>query len=564
MTDPSHEQPGGDLIPYTFPDGRKGLIDQRTLDYLQSKAPRPTQSSLDALLDRVVRLRVVAPMDGEVVAEVSAPDAIRDLRPCLAIDEQAEMGHCMCIGDPHLALYDGAANAPIATIGVHHGFSIRWSAWKDDARLGNGMLLLRWLERYGAPEALRSFEEDARRAEEDRRAWERWRDACPRALRPLLEQMLENEQPGGWVVMEPTTGSGRDQPGPGWLPEAESALAEALPDESARADALFEWYGHGTRWSGYPSYEALPEVFLSRIDPHAAVRALVRPSSTVAIEGAARFFSSRRAAARHLPDEVRELLLRHALASADEDRVTRAGHTLLDGVNDKTLRASIEAEIRAFRTARAREHTPRVSTSLDRLREIAAGLGHHGHGSSIELWPEDVLDELEHSVRRLWACACVERALRCFEDVYAGDLRPRRAIEVARRFVRGEADVVDLEKAWVAARDASMDTVRGMRAAEAAKDAVRRRREGRASNLCSAAMAASDTPRSYPSDFLDAAHSAEDAVVGFDLGLDGGRFPNYGGRPTDPARLAERSWQRQRLAELVAQELDRREARGAP
>lgn len=137
---------------------------------------------------------------------------------------------------------------------------------------------------------------------------------------------------------------------------------------------------------------------------------------------------------------------------------------------------------------------------------------------------------------------------------------------MARRYARDEADVIELEKAWCEARDASMATVKGMRASEAAGDDVWRRREGRASNACSAAMSAASVPRSYPTDFAHAAHTAEDAVVGFDLRLDarvdedGERvmtFPDYKGKPDDPPRLAERSWQRRRLAELILESLRR-------
>ena len=48
---------------------------------------------------------------------------------------------------------------------------------------------------------------------------------------------------------------------------------------------------------------------------------------------------------------------------------------------------------------------------------------------------------------RLWACDVAERVLKHFEDRYPEDTRPREAIEVARRFARGDATREELSAA---------------------------------------------------------------------------------------------------------------------
>lgn len=549
------------MIPFTTPDGHKGLMDEKTRDYLRSTAPQPTQAALTTLLGRIARVRVVTPMEHDLLSEVQDPDAITEFRRVLAIDETRAMGHCMCIGDPHLELFEPGASAPAATIGVHHGFAIRWDVWKDDAHLADGMALLRWLAAHGAPQALQQAEEDERRANEEQRAWESWRAACPASLRPMLDEMLGAEDgPNGWAVFG-GAGAAVDKPPPAWFARAEVALTAEIPETTSRVLALFGWFGQGGRWSGYSPYELLPQEFLSRVPTESLIAALLaRPLTPAQLSGAARHFCCVRSPDCHLPDSLRETFLRRALATGDEDRVTRASAALLSGVVDARLRGALQADVLRFRTAQTKVHTPAVATSTDRLREIAARLDHAG------LWPDDVFGELPLALRRLWACDCAERALPFYEQVYAGDLRLRRAIEAARRYVRGEADVLELEQAWCDARSACNGTVTGMRASEAAGDDVWRRREGRACSAGSAAMSASDVPRSYPTDFAHAAHTAEDAVVGFDLrldakvGKDGERvmaFPNYKGKPDDPARLAERSWQRRRLAELILESLRR-------
>ena len=64
--------------------------------------------------------------------------------------------------------------------------------------------------------------------------------------------------------------------------------------------------------------------------------------------------------------------------------------------------------------------------------------------------PVDVTREL-----RLCACDCAERVLPIFEREHPADDRPRKAVEVARRFANGEATQEELAAAWAATRAAA-------------------------------------------------------------------------------------------------------------
>lgn len=125
---------------FTERSGRvTAVVDQATADYLASRAPDPTQQSIDALLKRVTRVRVVpvgnrrqGATEGGALLDTSAPASLAALRDCFAIVKDPEaFGHCMCFGNPHIELYAGDELA--ATIGYHHGVAIRWDAWKHDA-----------------------------------------------------------------------------------------------------------------------------------------------------------------------------------------------------------------------------------------------------------------------------------------------------------------------------------------------------------------------------------------------------------------------------------------------
>lgn len=57
----------------------------------------------------------------------------------------------------------------------------------------------------------------------------------------------------------------------------------------------------------------------------------------------------------------------------------------------------------------------------------------------------------------LFGADCVEHVLHIFEEAHPNDDRPRKAIEVTRRFARGEADGDELIKAKLAAKNAARD-----------------------------------------------------------------------------------------------------------
>jgi hypothetical protein len=69
---------------------------------------------------------------------------------------------------------------------------------------------------------------------------------------------------------------------------------------------------------------------------------------------------------------------------------------------------------------------------------------------------------------RLFACDCAEQVLPLYEQDYPGDMRPRQAIETARRYANGEAAVQELNAARAAARAAWAAARVATRAATAA------------------------------------------------------------------------------------------------
>jgi hypothetical protein len=262
------------------PDGSfTGLADQMTVDYLVSQMPDPSQAMLDVLLATItcVRVKEDGVADGKAISDnilldERNPQAITALRGCLAIDEAAPAGHCMCLGDYAIELYSGDQLA--ATLGLHHGRSIRWeTTWSHDAMLQNGLKLLWWLSTRGISAPLAKFEAERTRAHAARLAAERWRAAMPAYLQPHWEQIRRNE-------VEPTT--------------LHFALIKAIPDPIARIQTLMSWFGCGAEpWSGYPSYEQAAEELLLLEETPIVIRVLeIEPLTPSQLAGAARYFAS--------------------------------------------------------------------------------------------------------------------------------------------------------------------------------------------------------------------------------------------------------------------------------
>ncbi|MBC8084637.1 MAG: hypothetical protein H7Z21_15675 [Hymenobacter sp.] len=76
------------------------------------------------------------------------------------------------------------------------------------------------------------------------------------------------------------------------------------------------------------------------------------------------------------------------------------------------------------------------------------------------------LTDANHQLLALWAAACAEHVLHLFEQANADDKRPRRAIELARAWVKGEIPMKQAHQAAFAANAAA----KGM--PEAAKPAA--------------------------------------------------------------------------------------------
>jgi len=270
----------------------------------------------------------------DLLLETESDDDLKTLRESLRIKD-GTAGHCMCLGDPTIELL-GERSERLALITLHHGLTIRWSRWKDDAELLDGPGWLRWLADRGVTYPLKEYEKDRRRAELMERSWHRWLDHMPSCLRPFAQEMKKDL---GWNIFvsipesiesEETAQdvSKRGEESVVQIGKLQKPLEEAHPDGMERALVLLAWFGNGLGpWTGYPAYEKIADDLLLSISKDAMIPALSGPGlSEAQLEGGARFLagpdsrSLRAAVWAQLSDGAKEALREHAQRYTDENK----------------------------------------------------------------------------------------------------------------------------------------------------------------------------------------------------------------------------------------------------
>ncbi|AYF72841.1 hypothetical protein D7D52_01990 [Nocardia yunnanensis] len=237
--------------------------------------------ALDRLLAtaREVRVREM-PGDAAILLVERDPVALRALRDALRIADLPGCV-CMCWGDVALDFFDATAifdatARPLTTVTLHHGSSVRWTGWAQDALLADGVRALDWLAVRGVSTPLREFRAaEQRQAESDRTA-RLWVAAIPGPLAPYANLFLDTSAVGGGLS------------GP-QIAEVRALLLAAYPNPVDRILRLCAWNAAGTgAYSHYPAHERIPAQFLDLEHPADFARA-VEVSDAPGTAGAVRY-----------------------------------------------------------------------------------------------------------------------------------------------------------------------------------------------------------------------------------------------------------------------------------
>ncbi|MEW1551822.1 hypothetical protein [Streptomyces tsukubensis] len=277
-------------------------------------------TALDRVLQQAHVVRVSSVIESEAVAEtrvdLSDPAESARLRTAMAVESLGFQ--CMCLGDVRFEVFDRSGGR-IAVVVLHHGVTLRWEQWENDAVLTDGRLLVVWLDRHGMPGPLQQFEADRLRAEEGAAEERNWLAAMPAGLEGTADRILALSRTGR-------------MPSPELLTELTDRLQLTLPDPVERALALLDWYGSGSgRCSEYPLHEQVPGELLGTVPITDLLAALTDPRAEERHDaGAVRHLVGWRTRPHQkqdiagLPEPLRARLLAHARRSGDSDKQGRA------------------------------------------------------------------------------------------------------------------------------------------------------------------------------------------------------------------------------------------------
>lgn len=218
----------------------------------RNKLPKPSNEGLGNLfvgVDKVVikdnGVYEDKAMPDKILLTISQADKIQKLNELLEIDEKNTGFYCMCSGTYAIELYN---NAQInATIGFHHGVSIRYHKWNGDAELAKSDDLLKFLADLGFTKPLENRIEEKRNMEAERVAERKWLDIAPQSFRKYWSQINNLDS--------------------SFFASLINDLNSEIPDRQKQIITLLQTFGRTENfWTAYPIYEELPNDILKTFE----------------------------------------------------------------------------------------------------------------------------------------------------------------------------------------------------------------------------------------------------------------------------------------------------------
>lgn len=220
--------------------------------------PEPTNERLKALFSDIDIIFIKEggvsgnrALKEDIVLILNQQNDIVHFSELLSIDELRTGFHCMCLGNYAIELHNKGELA--ATIGLHHGQSIRYDYWNSDAFITRNEDLLIFLSEKGLEKPLQDKLEERRKSEAYQVAERKWLEMSPKCFSKYWEQV---------------NFFNRD-----YIPALLQELDKEFPDKQQQMITLLQTFGQTESWYSYPSYEELSNEILKTFEVSDIVKA---------------------------------------------------------------------------------------------------------------------------------------------------------------------------------------------------------------------------------------------------------------------------------------------------
>jgi hypothetical protein len=213
------------------------------------KLPTPSNANLKLLFQNTDRILIKdggvhnnQAVGNKIRLIISEDDKIAKFCEFLELNEQTIGFYCMCLGTYAIELHSG--NEIPATIGFHHGISIRYDGWNSDVELAKSEELLHFLFDLGFQEPLQERINESKRYEKQKNEDEKWLSNAPKCFAKYWNEMNDFDDD--------------------YLSSLLDDFNAEIPERDLQIISLLKIFSVSQNlWTAYPIYEKVPETILT-------------------------------------------------------------------------------------------------------------------------------------------------------------------------------------------------------------------------------------------------------------------------------------------------------------
>jgi len=293
-------------------NGQKTVISPEVMNHFNSNLPNPDPADLKKLIDKTVKIIVLERIieigrdELQFLLEINNKEKIKITGQNLEIESKPQ-GHLL---DSGYFIFDFfMENDEKYRIEFLGAGLIRWKKkWKEDAKLKNPLVFLEWLSGLGIEKPLKKHNESIKKEKKRSKQFNQWKEKAPKSVIRSIDSDYCYD-----------------------YDKVQQELKKEISEERDLILKLFELFGSDFgNWSGFPSYEIIPEGVLLKI-PIKSFNEIYKSSELTKeqMHGMARFFSgwdfnkNRKTEINKLSIDLKKLLLEHLMEFGDLEKINQ-------------------------------------------------------------------------------------------------------------------------------------------------------------------------------------------------------------------------------------------------